>query len=721
MALRSFGTLAPRRSPARRAGLALLLVSTALVGIPRAEAAGVIEDPSRPDLGYSYNHIPALSADGRIFVGNVYDWFNQMNTGYYAHPDGTTSLPGFGGRLSYIYGMSGDGRWVVGYSQNLNGQSRAFLWDAPDGLAIDLGLLHPEIPNAGSIARDVSGDGTRVVGSYSRAGMTRAFAWVKDATTGVTGNEQMFQLRSLDDAGNWLADAISDDGRYAVGYSDGNATTGLAMRWDLSGLAGGGVGSDVLLNLGSFTGVDGGRSAAKDVSADGRVVVGWADDADGISRAFRWVEGATGGHANNVQMYDLGTLEPTRSDAASGARAVSRDGAYVVGWSTFGEDHDSLAFRWTEETGMESVGAWLARNGVTLAEGQVLTEATAVSDNGQVLSGIMEFPDSSRAFIARVTSDEPGSGGIMDVEEYQRSLFSVTSVANAGEFLTWLPLNGAHHRPLMLQGNLADGNCVWATGDFGQHGESGTALGLAEAGGCVELFGGTVTAGLGVGTSHSWQTLALGGSSRLSGQYVIGEVDWQPDGTPLLLSVTGMLGGWQANIHRDYSNGGSTAHSDGTTGLGAGVVRLRADWLNAAQLGNTSINPWASMAFGRQHIAGFTESGGPFPAHFDAQTRGMAEVRLGVAAVTEFSAETSLTTTLELVHRGGDGAAAKGNVAGLFDFSLGGGASGSTWVRAGLELDHKLTDSAALSGSVHAATNGRDPTLSGSLGIKMSF
>jgi probable HAF family extracellular repeat protein len=44
----------------------------------------------------------------------------------------------------------------------------------------------------------------------------------------------------------------------------------------------------------------GGRSEAYGVSADGAVVVGWADNAAGQRRAFRWT--ADGG------MQDLGTL-----------------------------------------------------------------------------------------------------------------------------------------------------------------------------------------------------------------------------------------------------------------------------------------------------------------------------------------------------------------------------------------------------------------------------
>ena len=70
---------------------------------------------------------------------------------------------------------------------------------------------------------------------------------------------------------------------------------------------------------------------------------------------------------------------------------------------------------------------------------------------------------------------------------------------------------------------------------------------------------------------------------------------------------------------------------------------------------------------------------------------------------------------------GGDAPVAKGNVIGLFDFSLGAGTQSATWLRAGLELDHQIADNLALSGSVHAATNGRDPSISGSLGLKLTF
>ena len=207
----------------------------------------------------------------------------------------------------------------------------------------------------------------------------------------------------------------------------------------------------------------------------------------------------------------------------------------------------------------------------------------------------------------------------------------------------------------------------------------------------------------------------------MAGQYVLGEADWRPDGTPLLLSVTGMLGGWSADIDRAYSNGAATAISSGQTGLAGAAVRVRADWLEAAVIGNTSINPWVSLGAGRLHVDGYTESGGPFPAVFSPQTLSHVDARLGVTAITELSAQTRLSTTFEVAHRSGDAPAAAGNVIGLFDFSLGGGNSSSTWVRIGAELDHKINDNVSLSGSLHAATQGRDASLAGSLGVKAAF
>jgi probable HAF family extracellular repeat protein len=121
--------------------------------------------------------------------------------------------------------------------------------------------------------------------------------------------------------------------------------------------------SQSLTWLGTLPG--GYESYAYGVSADGAVVVGWADNAAGQDRAFRWT--ASGG------MQDLGTLG---GEGELWAYGVSADGAVVVGWARNAAGF-YRAFRWTASGGMQDLG--------TL--GGVLSVAYGVSADGAVVVG----------------------------------------------------------------------------------------------------------------------------------------------------------------------------------------------------------------------------------------------------------------------------------------------------------------------------------------------
>jgi probable HAF family extracellular repeat protein len=148
-----------------------------------------------------------------------------------------------------------------------------------------------------------------------------------------------------------------------------------AFRWTAAG------GMQDLGTLG------GSQSYAYGVSADGAVVVGWADNAAGQSRAFRWT--ASGG------MQDLGTL----GGGSSGAYGVSADGAVVVGWATNGAGYHH-AFRWTASGGMQDLGV--------LPYGDT-SHARGVSADGAVVVGVAQTVGYYHAF--RWTA----SGGMQDL------------------------------------------------------------------------------------------------------------------------------------------------------------------------------------------------------------------------------------------------------------------------------------------------------------------
>jgi probable HAF family extracellular repeat protein len=184
-------------------------------------------------------------------------------------------------------------------------------------------------------------------------------AWVLALLATVAWSQSLTWLGTLPGGGYSEAWGVSADGSVVVGWARNAAGQSRAFRWTASG------GMQDLGTLG------GGRSEASGVSADGAVVVGWSYNAAGQWRAFRWT--ASGG------MQDLGTLGGRRSEAYG----VSADGSVVVGCAqnAIGYDH---AFRWTASGGMEDLNTTYAS---LLTNGSVLIEARAISPDGRYIVG----------------------------------------------------------------------------------------------------------------------------------------------------------------------------------------------------------------------------------------------------------------------------------------------------------------------------------------------
>ncbi|GIV09306.1 MAG: hypothetical protein KatS3mg019_1397 [Fimbriimonadales bacterium] len=156
---------------------------------------------------------------------------------------------------------------------------------------------------------------------------------------------------------------------YDWNRTKGAHTVHCARRIGIWLALGGLLGTTLSANAQSLTWLGtlgGSQSAALNLSADGRVVIGKSSNAQGKSVAYRWTR--------ETGMQSLGTLPSyTQSSAAEG---ISADGGVIVGWST-NSTGGTRAFRWTASEGMQMLptlgGSW--------------NYARAVSPNGAIIVG----------------------------------------------------------------------------------------------------------------------------------------------------------------------------------------------------------------------------------------------------------------------------------------------------------------------------------------------
>jgi probable HAF family extracellular repeat protein len=293
--------------------------------------------------GWSQSQAWGVSGDGKVVVGQLSRLGSDTRAFRWTAGAGMQDLGTLGGANSEAYAASADGAVVVGRATNTAGNYRPFRWTSAGGMQ-DLPSSPPEFVSGDAL--DVSADGNSVVGLFG-------FAERWTATGG------------LEDLGNFSSRGLSSDGQVVVGNN------GHAVRWTPAG---------GLQDLGTVDGtqstVPGTQSFADDASGNGSVVVGQSRDRDGFWKAFRWTA-ATG-------MRDIGTL----GGPMAAAYNVSDNGSVVVGRAlTSSNSASDRAFRWTPKKGMQNLQQLLQNAGVTSVSGWILLGATGVSADGTVIVG----------------------------------------------------------------------------------------------------------------------------------------------------------------------------------------------------------------------------------------------------------------------------------------------------------------------------------------------
>lgn len=422
-------------------------------------------------------------------------------------------------------------------------------------------------------------------------------------------------------------------------------------------------------------------------------------------------------------MVSLGTLS---GGTTSFARGISADGQVIVGGSdTTIAPSGQRGFRWTASTGMLSVEDWLRANGVSVAA-DFSSEATATNADGSVVVGQTQ---AGTAFIARVAPPNvpgaagpgtPGAGsGMIDLAAYAATL-AAKPTGEVGSNLASTVMDGAHGQP--MRNLLAPGQqSAWVTTDVGYDDDRGTrgGFGIADFGYGIGLGDG-LTARMAGGGIYTRQTISTGGDFNYKGVYFAPEIS-----VPMAGSLYATIGGYYApgsiSINRNYLNAGFADQSRGTASLNTWGAKVRLDWLDAFTLGRASFTPYASLSHTQARIGAYTETGGGFPASFNATTDRATVARLGLDMIQPISENFRLKARAEVAYQFEKNAApVTGTIIGLTGFQFTGRANQQVWARGSIGAEVDVGGGIA-SFDINASTSGRDPSVWLRTGWKVTF
>jgi probable HAF family extracellular repeat protein len=134
--------------------------------------------------GYENSLAAAVAANGAVIVGRAFNGFGfEDSVAVYWTPDGAAeSLGTFGGSWSIAHGVSENGAVIVGAATDSAGWTRAFRWAAGVGME-DLNRVYARLLGDGSLleaAYGVSPDGRYIVGVGYNAATNRAEGFLLD-------------------------------------------------------------------------------------------------------------------------------------------------------------------------------------------------------------------------------------------------------------------------------------------------------------------------------------------------------------------------------------------------------------------------------------------------------------------------------------------------------------------------------------------------------------
>lgn len=671
------------------------------LGLPAAAQSldGLVEG-----AGASMGTALAVSGDGSVVAGYIFTSGALQEAAVWSYDgtswSGATSLAhgAWSHFHSLVYGLSADGRVAAGmayHNSGSDGRTAVWRYDGTSwGSAVELGTLG----GVYGTGLGISGDGNVVTGwSSTPANEWRAAVWRYDGTVW----SPAVDLGTLGGTHSHAFGA-SHDGSVVAGWAYIPSGQPRAAVWNYNGTV-----WSPAADLGTLGGA---QSVASAVSADGSVIAGWADLSSNQPHAAAWrYDGTIWSPA------DLGTL----GGAFSHAFAVSGDGGTIVGQSEIGAGGDS-AFRWTEADGMESVQQLLIDAGVDMS-GWWLQTARGVSDDGSVIVGSGQNPSGMpQAWIARFSS---GGTGLITADEVARSFAGQGWLGHTGRAALGGTLSAMsqHATQGLAPCAASDAQCQRFS-VFAQGGYDTDPIASGKLGVTARLGDGSMIAGALIGVDHIRTDLYAGGEATMTGGSAGLFLAQVPEaGLQWLVGLGGLTA--SGDIERAYYNGAAIDTSTGETDGYGYALEARLGWSFAGLLPATTLTPYASWTYSAMRYDGYTETGGAFPASFDAFTDSAHVARLGADMRYDLGAGKSVWGGLAWGHRlGGDGPGVSGTVTGLFGMSVPGVAGADDWLEASAGMRLAVAGDTAFTASVTAtAARGQEATFLSRIGLSKSF
>jgi len=313
----------------------------------------------------------------------------------------------------------------------------------------------------------------------------------------------------------------------------------------------------------------------------------------------------------------------------------------------------------------------------------------------------------------------PARSGIIDLHQYASTL---TARPNAGVGLAIANtvVDGAHGAPMrsLLEPGRQSFSIVSDIGDNDGRGAAG-GFGIADIGCGIGLEGGA-TARISFGGLYHHRDIDTGGDFTEKGFYIASEIS-----LPVASALHATIGGYYApgrmSIERGYLNGGAMNYSRGETDLDVWAAKLRFDWLDTFSIGEWNLTPYAGVTYAKAKMGAYSETGGAFPAHFDASGEQSTIIRAGLDGVTDLSDSIRILARAEAVYRlEKKTATTTGVIDGLMGFSFAGQDIDHFWLRGGLGAEFDVAGGTA-SLNLNVTSEGGDPDLWVRTGWKIAF